>query len=447
MVEPVNAIRSLAQRVRESLFFVPLLIMALCIGIAASAIYVDSEWVNALEEAPYLLSSTVAGGRSIATTVAGATITVAAIVFSITALSSQIAANQYSPRAVRGFFEDSFQQLIIGLIVGTFTYSLLILGALSTSLAGTVEPAPSVSVTVAIILGVASAIGILAYIDHSLRRFQIDAVVRRIASKTLEAIEHQHREQPHTPMETASQQPSKPSGVVTATKSGWIQRINPRILIRDLPPDSVVKVGVRLGEPVSSGDILATVWPDPSESPAVVRAVRKAVLTARDRSLEDDPGFGIRQLTDIALKALSPGINDPTTAVDVIHHLKVPIRAILQSDPPVRIYNGSQGQRVFLAETMSRSDFVHYAFAEIRLAAGSQPSVLGALIEVLTDLTTELEGANLTGRLGALNEEIRLTEAAAKNSGLPEEDLVRLLRHRNGKADKSEPADSPETGD
>ncbi len=423
----MTAIRSFLQRVRDSLFFVPILVMFLCIGLAALALYLDSSYATGLEGSSYLLAATVVGGRSIATSVAGATITVAAIVFSITALSSQIAANQYSPRAVRGFFEDPFQQLIIGLIVGTFTYSLLILGALSTSVAGSVEPVPSFSITINIVLGVASAIGIVAYIDHSLQRFQVDAVVRRIANGTLVAVKRQMRDQPAESVDTSAVQPSGKSGVVIAKQSGWIQRIEPRKLARSLPPGTAVRIGVRLGEPVSVGDQLATVWPDPAENPTVANAVRRAITSARERSLEDDPGFGIRQLSDIALKALSPGINDPTTAVDVIHHLKVPIREILVSAPPTRVYNGPDGQRIYLAETPSRSDSIHAAFAEIRLAAGRQPSVLKALLEVLGDLTTELEGAELTGRLGSLKEEVELTIAATRSSGLPEQDIARVL--------------------
>lgn len=391
----MNKLRSLLQGVRDSLFFIPVVIVAICSGLAALSLYIDSRLGDSLEETRFLLAATISGGRSIATTVAGATMTVAAVVFSITALSSQIAANQYSPRAVRGFFEDKFQQIMIGLIVGTFTYSLLILGALSTTLAGSVDPVPSVSITVEVVLGVASAIGIVAYLDHSLRRFQIDAVVRRIADATLAAVKRQDRKRPDQSIETNATQPKGEPGIILAARSGWVQRIDPTALARSLPPDSAARVGVRLGEPVSSGDQLVRIWPDPGESDSVRGAVRKAITTARERSLDVDPGFGIRQLSDIGLKALSPGVNDPTTAVDVIHHLKVPIREILQSDPPIRVHNGPNGQVVYLTETLSRSDYVHSAFAEIRLAASSQPSVLKALLEVLGDLNSELEEAQL----------------------------------------------------
>lgn len=412
---------------RDSLFLVPLLVIAGCGGLAALVLYVDTELAKSSVEAPYLLAATVAGGRSIVTTVAGATITVAAIVFSITALSSQIAANQYSPRAVRGFFEDTFQQLVIGLIVGTFTFCLLILGALSSALVGVAEPSPSLAITVAVVLGIASAIGIVAYIDHSLKRFQVDSVVRRIANETLDAVRNERKGAANRGADTDRTAPTGEHHRVRATRSGWVQRIRASTLARSLPADSTAKVHVRLGEPVSTGDLLLTVWPVPQHPDQVARAAARFIEIGRDRSLDNDPAFGIRQLVDIALKALSPGINDPTTAADVVHHLKVPIREILDGDAPTRIYHGPKGQRVYLAATPSRSDFVHSAFSEIRLASGTQPIVLNALIEVLGDLRTEDDGPVVSARSAAISEEMALTLEAARRSGLPEPDLVRVL--------------------
>lgn len=441
----VTRIRAFVRRVRESLFLVPLLIMAACSGLAALALYLDDFVTReALDNIPVLLSSTIAGGRSIATTVAGATITVAAIVFSITALSSQIAANQYSPRAVAGFFEDPFQQVIIGLIVGTFTYSLLILGGLSATLASNSEPVPSVAVTFAIFLGVASAIGIVAYIDHSLRRFQVDSVVRRIAQATLAAIKKRNRQIHDDHLAGDSTPPSGPSFSVDANRTGWIQDLNPASLAKAAPPNSSVRVNVRLGEPVSRGDKIFTVWAEGDvDSDLIANRLRDRIRIGRDRSLDNDPAFGIRQLVDIALKALSPGINDPTTAVDVVHQLKVPIREILLSDTPSRVYNGPDDQRVYLPQTPTRSDFVHFAFAEIRMMAGNQASVLSALLEVLGDLIEEMEGGEFTGRIGALEQERNLTVQATRESGLPEPDIERVLAGEEAVGDEGVPGPSP----
>lgn len=430
----MRTIRKTLNRLRDSLFVVPVSMIVIAGGLAGLSLLLDSRNLPYLSDSPLIISATVSGGRSIATTVAGATITVAAIVFSITSLSTQMAATQYSPRAVGGFFEDIFQQTVIGLVVGTFTFSLVILAGLNDVLDQTEEATPTISVTLAIVLGVLSSIAIVAYIDHSLRRMQIDRVVRRIADAALEAVRKQQRGRSENPQLTDTGPPQGESRRVKSTRGGWIVGIDGERLLAALPPRSTARVEVRVGEAVSAGDPIATVWADsgkPDLSPSTERGIRRAIDTEDERSVDSDPTFGIRQLADIALRALSPGINDPTTAVDVIHHLKVPLREILASPSPLRVLEGSEGRRAFLAEIPSRSDYVHQAFSEIRLSASDQPSVLRALLEVLQDLKGDLDGENLEGRLAAVEEEFRLALEAAQKSGLPEPDIERVLRgHR-----------------
>jgi uncharacterized membrane protein len=325
-----------------------------------------------------------------------------------------------------GFFEDPFQQAIIGLVVGTFTYSLLVLASLSNAIIDGGDPTPSLSVTLAMVLGVASAIGIVAYINHSLKRMQIDSVVQRIAAGATKAIDR-HLQDRTTEGAPEGGPPTGEQTAIRATHTGWIVDIDVDDLLRALPRTSTARVDVRLGEAVSKGDRLITLWPSPGEDWPGTERARSTVVTARERSLEQDPTFGIRQLVDIALRALSPGVNDPTTAVDVIHHLKTPIREVLLSGAPRRVFSGPDERRVFLTETMTRSGYVHAAFSEIRLAASSQPYVLTALIEVLEDLKSDLDGADLAGRESAVAEELELTLEAARTSGLPEPDLRRVL--------------------
>jgi uncharacterized membrane protein len=423
----MGSLRYAVQRLRESLFLVPTAVIVLCIGAAVGARYLDRE-VEAVADFPLLLSVSLSGGRSIATAVAGATITVAAVVFSITALSSQIASSQYSPRAVAGFFENRFQQLVIGLVVGTFAYSLLVVAGL----AGTVESDQSlqrsVSVTLAVVLGIGSGVAIVAYIDHSLRRMRVSAVVRRIAEATAEAVRREYRKEAAADKADGRLQPEGKPVHVHAVRLGWVRFIDVPVLARTVPPGTAIRVEVRTGELVAVGDLLATAWLAPGEDGRTLAvAVRRAIFTARDRSVDRDPAFGIRQLVDIALRALSPGINDPTTAVDVIQHLKVPLRGILTGDLPGRVYSGLDHQRVFLPEAPSRSDHVHAAFSEIRLAGVQQPAVLRTLLEVAADLVTELKDSDLEGRGTALMEEAGLAIAAARGAGFAEPDLKRIL--------------------
>jgi uncharacterized membrane protein len=425
----MDRIRAFFRRVRESLFLIPLASITLFAGLAALTLLIDRRVLTGLEDTPFLLNSTVTGGRTIATTVATATITVAAIVFSITALSSQIAASQYSPRSIIGFFEDRVQQLVIGLIAGTFTYALLVLGSLSTAVVGAVTPSPSLAITVAVVLGVISAIGMAGYIDHSLKQFQIDAVVSRLSRDTVAALRRQRRADEHDEMLEASE-PGSESYNVTSLRSGWVQGIDAEHLATRLPSDTTIRVQVRLGEAVSEGDQLAKVWGDSQHEEPIAKITSEALKLAGSRSIQGDPSFGVRQLADIALRALSIGVNDPTTAVDVIHHLKAPIREALTRDPPSRVHHGPDGQRVFLAATPSRSEFVHGAFSEIRLSAQDQPAVGSALLEVLGDLMTELEGVELSNRSGPLIDEWNLTIDGILSSALPEPDIQRVLRGR-----------------
>jgi uncharacterized membrane protein len=214
---------------------------------------------------------------------------------------------------------------------------------------------------------------------------------------------------------------------------GWVQSIDGARLARSLPPGSVARVEVRVGELVAVGDLLATVWLQPGHEQEIpTHLVRRVVYVGPSRAIDRDPAFGIRQLVDIALRALSPGINDPTTAVDVIQHLKIPLREILLSDAPDRIFSGTDRRRVFLPEAPSRSDHIHAAFSEIRLAAAAQPAVLRAILEASVDLLGELDEEDVAARGTALVEEARLTIEAATGAGYPEPDLMRVLSAADG---------------
>jgi uncharacterized membrane protein len=285
-------------------------------------------------------------------------------------------------------------------------------------------------VTLAVALGIASGIGIVAYIDHSLRKMRVGSVVRRIAESTAAAVRRQYHGEGGAGEAAETRMEHGPEATrVWAERMGWVRTIDAVHLARTVSPGTLVRVEVRVGEFVAEGDLLATVWTSDGADPARSRrAVHHAVFLGRERSAATDPGFGIRQMVDIALRALSPGINDPTTAVEVLHHLKVPLRGILASDAPARVFPGPDRQRVFMPEAPSRSDRVHSAFAEIRMAAAGQPAVLRALIEVSADLVSELRDHDLGSRATAVLEEGRLAVTAAREAGFPERDLEWIMK-------------------
>jgi len=421
----MGSLRNYLQRLRGNLYVVPLLIVAVAIALARITILVDHAEQTRTGVA-WLLSPSIAGGRAITGTVAAATITVAAIVFSMMALSSQIAASQYSPRAVAGFVDDRLQKLVIGLVVGTFVFSLLVLADLSGVAPPNETARPSLSVTAVLVLGIVSAVAIVAYLDHSLRRMRIDAVVRRIAEFAARAVREQDRNRtPDDDLEERTRTESQPVRV-QSTKSGWVLDIDAAHLVRLLPADTLARIEVRLGEAIFAGDLLATLWTD-DQSQSAARAIERSIRLGRARTSSQDAAYGIRQLVDIGLRALSPGINDPTTAIDVVQHLKLPIREILTLDPPQRVYTGPERQRVFLPEAPSRSDHVRDAFSELRLAAADQPAVLRVIINVLGELVDELVAEDHEGRTGELKKQAELALDLAQQAGFPESDLRPIL--------------------
>lgn len=414
----MDRIRWALHRIRQSLFLVPSVIMVVAIGVAQLATYIDD---RNLEDVPGLLWVSISGGRAIASAVAGATITVAAIVFSITALTSQIAATQYSPRAVAGFFENRFQKVVIGLVLGTFAFSLVVLGELSGVGDPDVATTPSLAVTAVLTLGVASVIAIVAYLDHSLNRMRIDSVIRRLADETVASIKEGRSSAEPEPL-TENALPTSSRHRVEAEKAGWVTDVDGSRMASSLPSDTVVAIEVRVGEAVTPGDRLATMWCDEEAAAAARRAINRCIAVSRERSIERDPGYGIRQLVDIGLRALSPGINDPTTAIDVVQHLKLPVREILQVGSPRRTESGPDGQRVYLPETLTTADRIGATFSELRQAAREHPAVLAVIVETLADLAESLEGAGADPSIRALRAQARLAVAMASSSSLLPED-------------------------
>jgi len=190
---------------------------------------------------------------------------------------------------------------------------------------------------------------------------------------------------------------------------------------------STTRVDVRVGEAVSTGDRIITVWPDPGDEWHGESHIRRSITTAHERSLLLDPTFGIRQLVDIALRALSSGVNDQTTAVDVVHHLKTPVRTVLLSDAPLRIFAGPDRRKVFLSRAPGKVRLCPRRVlgdparrGQTAICAPGSPRSARRLAEGSRTGGHEQRG-------GAVTEELELTLAMARSSHLPESDLRRVL--------------------
>ncbi|HUF31805.1 MAG TPA: DUF2254 domain-containing protein [Acidimicrobiales bacterium] len=396
-------LRKAGDNFRESLFYLPGIFVIGAVVLGETMILVDASVDS--DRLPRFLQFSVDNARALLSTVAGATITVAGTVFALTALTVQLASSQFSPRVLRGFLRDRFQQAAIGFMVGTFTYSLIILRAVRGVEGEGSDVVPNLGTLLGLVLAILAVFAILAYVNRTVHSLQATSLIRRVTDETTSLIARRFPELGEG--RSGAVEPPEPVGdglVVRALRTGWLQQVGDQSLLDALPPGGVVRVDRRVGSFVHVGARLATVWGPLPDEEVVAREVHRSFVVGRERSMQQDAGFGIQQLVDIALRALSTGVNDVTTAYECIVHLGSILHEILHRDLPPSILEGDQGRRGLCPHDHDHAGYVGEAFDQIRVSAASLPHLSAALINVAGQLIAELEAAGLAERTPPLRQ-------------------------------------------
>ena len=305
-------LRAASEAVRNSLFFVPVLCVVLGVALAAGMLEIDRR--VRLEPAPSLLRVTVESARELLGTVAAAIITVTGIVFALTGLSVQLASSQFSPRVVRGFLRDRSAQVSIGFMVGTFTYSLVVLRAIRSVEAGP-DVVPALSTALALghtAAGWSPSWASSAGLPIDCSRASSFAVSPRRRSG-LSPADYPNEDWAARGRLLSCPLRSPSGGCGPAPPDGSRKSLR-KHSSSCLPPGGVARVEVQVGRFVHPGRRLCTVWGETDHREALERQDEQSLRYRTSGTMQQDIGFGIRQIVDIALRALSPGVNDPTTA-------------------------------------------------------------------------------------------------------------------------------------
>ena len=375
-------LKSWLEHVRASLFLVPMIAVVLGIALAWAGIRVDHHLDQTNSTFPLSFTSTVESARALLGTIAGATITFASIAFSVSLLIIQQAASQYSPRIVYTMYRDPFTKRVMGLVVGTFTYCLLVLRSVRSPLEkGGEANIPNLSVAIAVVLGIGTILAIVAFIDHSAHSMDISNILHAVEQRTTEQIEKEWPLVDSTVTARSDRQSPEPDGhTVRFDQSGWVQLLDVDKLTDCLEPNMTMWVDTYPGRYAVRGTPICVLSAVPDDVEATERNIRASLSTGDTRTMQQDVTYGLRQLTDVALKALSPGINDPTTAQDAIFHSASVVAALLQRDPPASL---SGNDRVVMAQQPTHDDLINLAFDEVRQAASALPVVCVYLLESL----------------------------------------------------------------
>jgi len=379
-------VSNLWRLVYDSLWFVPALFVigALVLGVVMVEIssIVPRE---ALVSFPRLFGADASGSRGMLSTIAGAMVTVAGVTFSITVVAVAQASSMYTPRILRNFMRDRPSQLVLGMLVGTFVYCLVVIRTIRGQEDATFIPA--IAVLTAFVLAIAAMGFLIYFIHHIAGSLQASQILARVSRETIASLDRLFPEEIGAdPVEAGAAAvvlpPDDAWRPVPARRSGYLQHVDTDDLLRFARDrDAVVRLECDIGTFCIEGTTLVSVagMPPSEEDGALLNGM---FTQAAYRTVDQDAAFGIQQIVDIALRALSPGVNDSTTALHCIDHLgAVLVRlAPRQVEDPYRLEHGVL--RV-IANGPTFASLVDAAIADIRRNARDNVTVHLHLLSVL----------------------------------------------------------------
>ena len=404
----MGGLGSLWEKVRSTFWFVPGAMVAGAMALFVFTLQWDQSLRGSFSGMPLIFTGGPTAARSVLSAIAGSIITVAATTFSLTIVALQLASSQYSPRVLRNFTSDLGVQVVLGTFIATFLYSLLVLRVVRAAQDGAPTFVPVISVTVAVVMALLS-VGLLVYfVQHIASLIQSSTIVERAQRDAVESLSRLEdldstRRPPQEELEDRFGRTVSAGGepeVVRAKRSGYVQYVNADALVKALAKGgdpAAVEAPFGPGYFVAAGMPLAKVWPAPKGGlgPEARENVRDAFFFGKERSFRQDFAFGLRQLSDIALKGLSPGVNDPTTAMQAMDRMEAIFAALVPKalPPSVREMPANGSAPLLKVGHYGFDDVVGLAFDQIRRAAfaSGQVAVLERLLEILDRLAAEHE--------------------------------------------------------
>ena len=365
---------------------------------------------------PFLFTGNASAASGILSAIAASFIAVLGLAFSITIVTLQLVTSQYTPRALRGFLADRVTQSVAGGFLAILAYALLVLTAVRDPSSTSPGFVPTLSITFAIGLSFLGLLLLLLFFHHTVESIQIYNLTAQMARETLRAIDHLYPSWGNgSPTEDgtslvqcwrADQTPEP----IYAMRSGYVQSIAFHSLLRafaHLGPNLRLHLAVCPGDFVTPETVIAEVWSPHQLEEAVISLLRHGVIILNQRDMVQDAAFGIRQLTDIALRAMSPAVNDPTTAVNCIQYLQAIFEHLAHRALPSAIHHVRDGNSVLVMRYRTFHEYLQ-AFVEIGRVSTENARVADALLAALQGVTqiAQSQGRERLPLLGAIAEAI-----------------------------------------
>lgn len=384
----MKRLRLLWDRVLSSYWFIPSLLTLLGAGLATLTVNVDRTSSVAADDLWLVFGVGAEGARGVLSAIAGSVITVTGVVFSITVVALQLASQQFTPRVLRTFASDRAGHLVLGTLIGTFTYALLVERTVRSESEDLERFVPSISLTVAVGLALLSVAALIYFVHHTAHAIRSSTIIARVTDDVHDLIDRLYPEELGEPAEEAVAFPSSetPGLEVPSTRSGYVQLVEEDTLFELAESEDLrIRLVPQVGDFVLEGEPLASVWiqgagGDPRE---IRRRINDAFILGTERTLRSDVRRGMLELVEIAVKALSPGINDPTTAVQSIDRLAELVARLGRRRFPPAARAGDDGVPRIYAPRQEFDRLAELAFDQVRHYAAGTPAVMLHLLDAL----------------------------------------------------------------
>jgi uncharacterized membrane protein len=408
----------------SSFWFVPTLMLAIVIGLAIATLAIDAAFnIQNIKIFGGIFAKGPQGAGRVLSTIASSMLTVAGTTFSIAIVALQLASSQFGPRMLRDFMQDRVSQIVLGTFTSTFLYCVLVLWTIEGDQGKTFVP--QFSILVSVLLAIVS-IGVLIYfIHHTAESIHADNLIAKINRELENVIDRLFPQ-------NLGQEPPEPKGwieeiptnfddeacPVLSTCNGYIQRIDTDWLIKIAKDnDLLFRVLYRPGKFVVKGSELVKVWPGERVNQKLAAHINKAFICGSQRTQEQDVEFPIKQLVEMAIRAISPAVNNPFTAIRCIDHLSAALSHLVQKDIPSPYrYDDKKNLRV-IVDQVKFEGIVDAAFSQIRHYGRSDVSVTVRLLEAIAVIAAHTR--NKKYRLVLLRHADMIVRGS--QDGLPEE--------------------------
>jgi uncharacterized membrane protein len=405
----MNKLKRFWKNLLAGFWFMPSLIVAVSIVLAVALIEAHSsgraEW---LARWPRLFGAGAEGARGMFSTIAGSMMTVVGITFSMTLMTLMLASSQYTSRILRNFMRDRVTQVVLGIFAGIFTYCLIVLRTIRSGDEGAFVPSLAVFVGVVLALGGVGAL--MFFIHHIASSIQASSIIASVADETMVAVDRlfpgrlgqgpAEDDNDQTPLLLAEQYWQ----AVPVKGNGYIQSVDNEALMRVARKHkTIVRMERGIGEFVIHETTLASLALEDPPEKEIIAALQAAYSISRHRTVEQDPAFGIRQIVDMALRALSTSINDTTTAVMCVDYLTAILaRLASRNIPSSHRYEEGELRVITIGPTFA--SLVAGSFDQIRGSAMGNAAIMLRMLGALQTIASRTASPN---RRRALREQVQ----------------------------------------